>query len=376
MRAAAAAVLALVVLSVPAVASPDVLRARVVPAPATLATRTWSPVVTLTDSGRPAAAPLTLAIAKGGERRAFRPRAVRRGSYRVRVSFPSDGRWSWMLSARGRALARGSIAVSTEVTFDLPYDLALAPDGTIYFLDRARVLALDPATRRIRVHAATGAASELIAMERLADGTLYVTDFPGGRILRVDPSRRVTPVAQVEAPADLVADAAGTTLWVASIADGVGVVRVDVASGRVVPFAHPFQPHGIDRDPDGDFVVHDGHVVSRIDGETGAVSPFAAVDAFKLLVAPDRSVLGVEGDPSGGRIVRIAPDGTVTAVAGTGSLAPHRDGPALTLGILPTSIELAPDGAILFTQGEPIAAVRRIDPATGLVTTIAGGRSA
>jgi streptogramin lyase len=259
------------------------------------------------------------------------------------------------------------------VTFDLPYDVAAAPDGTVFFLDRARILALDPATRRVRVHATTGAASELVVMERLADGTLFVTDLPGGRILRVDPSRRVTPVAQVEAPADLVSDASGTTLWVASIADGVGVVRVDVASGRVEPFARPFQPHGIDRDPDGDFVVHDGHTVSRIDGETGALSPFASVDAFKLVIAPDRSVLGLEGDPGGGRIVRIARDGTVTTVAGTGSLAPHRDGPALELGILPTGVALAPDGAILFTQGEPIAAVRRIDAATGLVTTLARG---
>ena len=55
-------------------------------------------------------------------------------------------------------------------------------------------------------------------------------------------------MARVAAPADLVADDTGRTLWVASIADGVGVFRVDVASGRAEPFADPDNPHGIDRD--------------------------------------------------------------------------------------------------------------------------------
>jgi streptogramin lyase len=353
-------------------AAPAELRARVSPAPSALATRSWSPTIVLTDRGRPASARLTLAIRKGTVRRSFRPRALRRGSYRVRVAFRADGRWSWTLSAAKRTLARGTISVSTRVTFDLPYDLALEPDGTILFLDRSRVLALDPGGR-VRVHARTPS-QELIGMDRLADGTLFVTDFPGNRILRVDPARRVTAVARVEAPADLVSDASGTTLWAASNADGVGVFRVDVATGRVEPFADPENPHGIDRDPNGDFYVHDGHAVSRVDGDTRALTPFATVDAIKLEVAADGSVYGVEGNPSGGRVVRIAPDGSVSPVAGTGGLAPHRDGPALELGVLPSAVTLAADGAVLFTQTQPVAAVRRVDPVTGRATTLARGR--
>ena len=163
-------------------------------------------------------------------------------------------------------------------------------------------------------------------MERLDDGTLFVTDFPANRILRVDRAGRSTVVAQVAAPADLVVDPAGQTIWVASIAPGVGVVRVDVPTGRVHPFASVEAPHGIDRDTAGNFYVHDGHAMSRIDGNTGAVSHFADVDGIKLLVAPDGSVYGVVGSPAGGRVVRVAPDGSVTTVAGTGSLgtAPGR----------------------------------------------------
>jgi streptogramin lyase len=355
-------------------ASTHELRARVSPTPNSLTTRSWSPTIVLTESGRPASERLTLTIRKRAERRSFRPRATRRGSYRVRVVFPSDGRWSWTLAASRGTLARGAVTVSGRVTFDLPYDLAVASDGTLFLVDRSRVLALDPRTRRFRVHATLSGATELVALERLADGTLFVTDLPGNRVLRIDPSGRVAPVAKVAAPADLVADKAGRTIWVASIADGVGVVRVDVATGRVQPFATPFQPHGIDRDASGDFVVHDGHSVSRIDGTTGIVSPFAEVDAFKLLIAPDARIYGVEGSPRGGRVVRIAPDGDVTIVAGTGTLGPHRDGPALEARILPTAVELASAGSLLVAQVRPIPAIRRIDLATGQMTTVARGR--
>jgi sugar lactone lactonase YvrE len=178
----------------------------------------------------------------------------------------------------------------------------------------------------------------------------------------------------VEAPADLVADPTGQTIWVASIAPGVGVVRVDVPTGRVQPFANVEAPHGIDRDAVGNFYVQDGAALSRINGATGTVTRFADVDAIKLLVAADGSVYGVTGTPAGGRVVRVAPDGTVTPVAGTGSLGPHRDGPALETGILPSSVALAPDGSLIVTQIEPIPAIRRVDRPGGTITTLVRGR--
>jgi sugar lactone lactonase YvrE len=270
----------------------------------------------------------------------------------------------------GAVLCGTAVAAPSRTTFALPYDLVSAPKGTVLFLDRSRVLALRAG--KLGVYARAGG-TELVAMDRLADGTLFVADLPGGRVLRIDRARRARVVARIPEPADLVADATGSTLWVASIAPGVGVVRVDVPSGRVEPFAAVERPHGIDRDASGSFYVHDGHVVSRVDG-TGAVSRFADVDAFKLVVGPGGAVYGVEGTPRGGRVVRIAPDGRVTRVAGTGRLGPHRDGPALKAGILPTSVALAPGGALLVSQLEPVPAIRRVDLATGRITTLARGR--
>jgi hypothetical protein len=281
-----------------------------------------------------------------------------------------------LLAAVVSSVACGSAPAATEkrasAGFRLPFDLASAPGGRIFFLDRSRVLVLNRG--KVRVHATTRS-RELVAMDRLANGTLFVADFPGDRILRIDRARRVSVVARVASPADLVADARGTTLWVASIAPGVGVVRVDVASGRVQRFAPRVRaPHGIDRAASGDFYVQDARWVSRIPRGTRRVTRFADVNATKLHVAADGTIYGVEAYPSGGRVVRIAPDGDVTTVAGTGSLGPHRDGPALEAQILPSSVDVAPDGALLVSQVEPVPAIRRVDLATGQMTTLVRGR--
>jgi streptogramin lyase len=363
---------ALAVACAPAAADSGGLRARVAPAPTSIATATWSPTIRLRRDGKPAAARLVLTIRNGGTRRSFTPRAQHRGLYRARVTFPSNGRWSWRLTTGRQTLARGAVSVSAPLGFDLPYDLAVINDGTVLFLDRARILRLDPRTRRVSLYATTPS-RELIAMERLDDGTLFVTDFPANRILRVDPGGRSSVVAQVPAPADLVVDPTGRTIWAASIAPGVGVVRVDVATGRVEPFASVESPHGLARDAAGSFYAHDGHVISRIDGISGAVTQYAAVDGIKLLAAPDGSLYGVVGDPGGGRVVRVAPDGTVTTVAGTGALGPHKDGPALEVDFGPTAVQLAPDGALIIPQIEPIPALRRLDRPGGTITTLARG---
>ena len=174
-------------------------------------------------------------------------------------------------------------------------------------------------------------------------------------------------------PVHLVVDPVGTTLWVASIADGVGLAKVDVASGSVEPFAAVRQPHGVARTPGGDLVVHDGHAVSRVE-VMGVVTPVAKVDAFKVDVARNGVVYGATGGPSGGRVVWISPSGRVVPVAGTGRLGPHRDGRALAAPMLPSAIALARDGDPLVAQIDPAPAIRRVDLAAGTITTLARGR--
>ena len=269
------------------------------------------------------------------------------------------------------ACAAGSAA--SRPAFALPYDLVVARDGTIYFTDGPRVLRMTSKGGRMSVHRRLPGTTELAGLARLADGTLFVADLPSGKILRIPPRGAVTTVATVSAPVDLFADAAGRTLFVASIADGVGLVRVDLASGVVEPFAAVDGPHGLDRLPDGDLVVHDGHTVSRVDATTGAVTPFAAVDAFKLAAAPNGLVYGATGSPTGGRVVRISQTGQVTRVAGTGRLGAHRDGRALRAPMLPSALALARDGSLVVAQIEPVPAIRRVDLRRGTISTLARG---
>jgi hypothetical protein len=268
-------------------------------------------------------------------------------------------------------LAQG--AATARVTFELPYDLVVARDGSILFPDRGRILVLQPSTGRVRVHRRVPRATELVALARLEDGTLFASDLPSGRLLRIPRTGPVETVATVPMPVDVLVDPTGSTLWVASIAEGVGLVRVDVASGGVEPFAAVHRPHGLVRMPDGSFLAHDGHAVSRVD-DTGAVTPFASVDAFELIVAPKGVVYGVTGTPRGGRVVRISPNGRVVPVAGTGRLGPHRDGKALRAPMLPSALALARGRSLLVAQIEPIPAIRRLDLSRGTIVTLARGR--
>jgi sugar lactone lactonase YvrE len=270
------------------------------------------------------------------------------------------------------ACAAASAAPGT--TFVLPYELVVAPDGSIYMTDRSRILRVAPRTGRVTLHRRVPGARELVGLARLADGTLLAADLPSGRILRVPAKGAVTTVATVPAPVEVLADSTGATLFVASIAEDVGLVRVDLATGAVAPFADVDRPHGLDRLPGGNLVVHDGHAVSRVDATTGAATAFAAVDAFELVAAPNGFVYGATGGPTGGRVVRISPAGRVTRVAGTGRLGAHRDGPALRAPMLPSALAVARDGSLLVAQIEPVPAVRRIDLARGTISTLARGQ--
>jgi hypothetical protein len=352
-----------------AAAGSDGLRARVSPAPAVLAGPAWTPSIALTRSGRPATARLALTVRSGSRSRSFTPRAVRRGAYRVRVIFPAAGRWSWTLAAARRTLARGSISVTALFPFALPYDLVVEPGGAILFPDRGRVLAWDRATRRVRLRATTPS-DELVALARRADGTLYAADLPGNRVLRIDAAGRVTKLADVRAPADLVLHPDGSALWVGSLEGGI--FRVDTATGRAVRAADAEGPHGIDRDAAGNLYFQDGKTVQRL-APDGTRTLVAALDAFRLLVAPD-GIYAAIGSPSGGRVLRIARDGKVVPVVGTGTLGPHRDGKALDAQILPSAIQLAADGALLVAQVQPIPAIRRVDLAAGTIETLVRGR--
>lgn len=89
-----------------------------------------------------------------------------------------------------------------------------------------------------------------------------------------------------------------------------------------------------------------------------------------VAVGPDGSVY--LADLHNNRIRRVAPDGVITTVAGTGAGGYNGDGiPATTANLSnPTGVAVGPDGSLYLADRE-VFRIRKVDP-QGLITTIAG----
>jgi serine/threonine-protein kinase len=291
----------------------------------------------------------------------------------------------------------------------LPYELAVAADGTVYVADGLlhRVLRHDPSSGQTTVVAGSGRAGstgdggpateatleEPVGLAFDPDGNLYVVDLAGS-VRRVAPDGVITTLADgLEAPAAVTVHPSGDALAVPTL--GSFLYRIDLASGAreviagdgtdldagdggPAAEAQVETPHGADYDAEGNLYLPaiDG-AVRRIDAATGVIDTLpptaggAADETFKIVVAPDGSLYLIAGSPAGGVIRRLAPDGTLEVVVGTGTIGPAGDGMAATeIGILPSDAAVAPDGALLFSQTQPEPAVRRVDPETGLVETL------
>ena len=105
----------------------------------------------------------------------------------------------------------------------------------------------------------------------------------------------------------------------------------------------------------------------------GGVRPLA--DEFpregtKVVVGPQGNLFLVAGSRNGGTVTELDASGAVRRVIGTGRLGRHADSVAATrLGFLPSDVEPV-GGALLISQTQPVAAIRRIGPGSGIVTTL------
>lgn len=322
------------------------------------------------------------------------------------------------------AARQTTAAVETpEPVLQLPYDLAIDDEGLVYVADGLlhQVLRVDPVTGESEVFAGTGEvgsdgdggpAAEATIQEPVAiafgpDGSLFIADFAANRIRAVAPDGTISTVAgtgvdgrsgdggpatraDLGLPAHVALDPTGRYVAVPTL--GNLVRRIDLETGLIETVAGDGEqrttgeggpatkasvesPHAAVYDEGGNLYFPDGqNVIRRVLAESGRIE--TAVDgleggAFKVLFAPDGTLYLISGDPSGGRVSRVAEDGSLEVVVGTGSLGASDDGMRATeIGVLPSDIAFAPDGALLFSQSEPEPAVRRVDPETGVVTTI------
>jgi hypothetical protein len=139
--------------------------------------------------------------------------------------------------------------------------------------------------------------------------------------------------------------------------------------------------------PDGDFVVAEYGRVRRV-APDGTVSTLAGTNrrgfsgdggpATAARVAPDSIAVAVDGSVLIGgarRVRRVAPNGIIATVAGNGRLETSGDGgPAVRAGISAVNgVAALPDGGFVIVDGFADR-VRRVSPA-GLITTFIGPRA-
>lgn len=116
-----------------------------------------------------------------------------------------------------------------------------------------------------------------------------------------------------------------------------------------------------------------GTGVMGFSGDGGPATAAQINDPYGVIRGPDGAIWFCEHN--GHRIRRVAPDGTITTVVGSGKRGAAGDGGPATAAQLDLPHELRFDRAgNLFIADTGNNAVRRVDAKTGIITTVAGGK--
>ena len=325
--ALALAAVALVAASLAAIGSAKDPTVRLVGKPATLvAGRSW--VARLVVRPAPPRPP-TLVASSGGRTLAFAARRAGAGRYAAAVRLPSAGAWSLRVRVGARSYRLGRVAVRPRApsppVADVvePFAVAASASGVLV-ADRAanRVVLVDPATGRTTPVAGSGE-------------TGYSGD--GGPATQ----------AAVGAPIDVAVGPGGAVY----VVHGMWVRRVDAATGTISTVAGTGER------------AHSG------DGGPARLAALNAPDSVDFDARGNLYLAEYEN-----RIRRIdAVTGVITTVAGTGEEGFSGDGGQAAQARLshPHGLAVSADGTI-FVADTWNQRVRRVDGATGVITTVAG----
>ena len=248
----------------------------------------------------------------------------------------------------------GGPATSAQLSF--PTGLCFDPAGNLYIADYGnnRVVRVDAVTGILTLVAGTGTAGNggdggLASLTAIngplglamdAAGNLYISEFGGNRIRKVDAHTGImtTVAAGISSPVGLAVDAAGN-LYFAEYGHNVG--RVDAATGMITAVL--------------------------ANGPGGASNPsWLAFDHSGNLLISDSGYYG---------ILRLNLTSRTFDVF-AGHMAPTFDGdgiPAVnsSVGTRPVAIAVDPAGNV-YLAGADQDRIRRVDAVTGVITTVAG----
>lgn len=258
------------------------------------------------------------------------------------LAFSPDGNRLYVSEfAGGRVVVIGERTVSAYPTrFVAPTGLAVAADGTLFVVDHRgnRVVTISPAGTTSTILGSVGAhLHDPIGIAFDPRGGIDVADEQNQRIVRIAPDGRTTVLVRAPAishPSYLVRDRGGDLFFTDFVDNRIrkldrrGVLSV-VAPGVRLSF-----PTGLTIAPDGDLYVSDAHA---------------------------------------NRVLRITASGAASRVAGTGAAGFAGDGGPATKAELNAPAGLALDRyGDLYIADQGNNRVRRVDAKTGRIETIAG----
>lgn len=224
---------------------------------------------------------------------------------------------------------------ATNATLGEIGGLAFGRDGTLYFADNGnlRIRAVDPISGNIRTIAGTGNVGE-----EGNNGPALEANFSGFLGLASDRARNVLYVNE------------WANHWLRKINLSDGILTVYAGTGSPGPFGGDGGPATLAR------------LTSPIGAVTDAIGRLAFIELHR------------------DRVRRVDPvTGIITTIAGSGVHGqPAGDGGPATSAVFGSPLRLTGDSAgdIFLRDGDPNGtwfSVRRIDAATGIITTIVGG---
>jgi sugar lactone lactonase YvrE len=253
-----------------------------------------------------------------------------------------------------------------------PTSVAVGPDGRLYIADwydhDIRRVGLDGIITTIAGNAVQGpggdggsaTAASLHGPKAVAvgpDGSLYISDKYNNRIRRVGPDGIITTFAGDGTPGFNGDGGDGGPATIAQVfSDSVALgptaaLLADIVNNRI----RRVGPNGIITSVAGNEYGFGG------DGGPATAVPAKLGNPASVAVGPDGSLY--IADNLNNRIRRVAPDGIITTVAGTGTAAFGGDGGPATAAQLyfPQDVAVGPDGSLYIADTHNYR-IRRVDP--------------
>lgn len=269
--------------------------------------------------------------------------------------------------------------LATDVNLHYPYALAAAADGGFLFYGRTNTLwHVDPVTGALR---------------RVAGNGSPYTSGDGGPA--TDAGVAFTADLALNEASDIFLDGLGQIRRVSGETGTISTVagtgdRLPDDDGRPATSIQLDEARALAVDANGNVLVADARMVRRMDAATGTIETLAggleiggSGDGGPARDARFYDLAGIAVDASGnvyvsdseeGRVRRIdAATGIIETIAGAGTGGAGDGGPALAARLsIPGGLALDRSGGLLIADSGS-RRVRRIDLATGLISTIAGG---